>query len=91
MSQILQGRRFDPPGTAYLMITCQSGSERCIIDELQTIRGVKEIEGTIGAYDIIAKIESETTGLLSETIVKIRKIPEIRTTTTVVCEPTLSC
>jgi nitrate reductase NapAB chaperone NapD len=91
MSQTLKERRFDLPGTAYLMITCQSGSDRFIMDELKTIHGVKEIEGTVGAYDIVVKIESETTRSLSDTIVKIRKIPEIRTTTTVVCEPTSFC
>ncbi len=69
-----------------MMITCQNGSERYIMDELQTIQGVKEVEGTVGPYDIVAKLESPAVGSLRDAICKIRKIPEIRATTTVVCE-----
>ena len=91
MSQTLEAARFDPPGPAYVMITCQDGSEICIMDELQTIPDVREVQGTIGSYDIVAKIVSRTVGSLRETIGKIRKIPEIRATTTVVCESSSFC
>ena len=86
MSQALQNGKFDPPGPAYILITCQADSEVYIIDELQTIPDVKEVEGTIGPYDIVARIESQSTGSLRDVISRIRKIPEIRATTTVVCE-----
>lgn len=45
--------------------------------------GLKEAHGTFGAYDILAKIESDTIEKLRETITwKIRKIEKIRSTLT---------
>ena len=50
---------------------------------LKAISGVKEVHGTFGAYDILAKIESPTVEALREIITwKIRKIEKIRSTLT---------
>ncbi len=88
MSQTLEKLRLDFSSTAYIMITCQSGSEGIIIDELKSIEGIKEVLGTVGSYDILAKIELPTIESLRDIIEsKIRKIPEIRATTTIVCGP----
>jgi len=60
--------------TAYVLINCELGSEEAIIQQLK---------GTFGAYDILAKIESDTVEKLRETITwKIRKIEKIRSTLT---------
>jgi len=68
---------------AYVLINCELGSEEAIITELKGIDGVKEVHGTFGAYDILAKIESDQVEKLRETITwKIRKIPKIRSTLT---------
>ena len=51
--------------------------------EFSTIEGVVEVHGTFGAYDILAKVESSQVEALRETITwKIRKIPKIRSTLT---------
>jgi len=69
--------------TAYVLINSELGSEEQIIDELKHISDVKEIHGTFGAYDILAKVESDTVEKLRETITEeIRKIPRIRSTLT---------
>lgn len=69
--------------TAYVLINCELGSEEAIIQQLKGLDGVKEVHGTFGAYDILAKIESETVERLRETITwKIRKIEKIRSTLT---------
>ena len=69
--------------TAYVLINCELGSEESIIQELKNLDGVIEVHGTIGAYDILAKIESPTVDVLRETITwKIRKIDQIRSTLT---------
>ena len=69
------------------MITCESGCEGSIRDELKSIEGVKEVQTTFGAYDILVKIELPTIESLRDVIIyKIRKISEIRATTTIVCE-----
>ena len=67
--------------TAYVLINCELGSEESIIHALKGLDGVKEVHGTFGAYDILAKIESDTVEKLRETITwKIRKIEKIRST-----------
>ena len=43
--------------TAYVLINCDLGSEEDVIDALKEIEHVKEIHGTFGAYDIIAKVD----------------------------------
>ena len=69
--------------TAYVLINCELGSEEAIIGQLKGLEGVKEVHGTFGAYDILAKIESDTVEKLRETITwKIRKIEKIRSTLT---------
>ncbi len=69
--------------TAYVLINCELGSEQQIIEELKHISAVKEIHGTFGAYDILAKVESDTVEKLRETIVwKIRKINKVKSTLT---------
>ena len=67
--------------TAYVLINCELGSEEAVIAELKSIEDVKEVHGTFGAYDILAKVESGLVETLRETITwKIRKIPKIRST-----------
>ncbi len=69
--------------TAYFLINFELGSEEGIIQQLKGLDGVKEVHGTFGAYDILAKIESDTVEKLRETITwKIRKIEKIRSTLT---------
>ncbi len=69
--------------SAYVLINCDIGSEEDVISHLKTIDGVKEVHGTFGAYDIIAKIESDDKETLRDTITwKIRKIERFRSTLT---------
>ena len=69
--------------TAYVLINCELGSEESIIRQLKNIETVKEVHGTFGAYDILAKIESFNVETLRESITwKIRKIERIRSTLT---------
>ncbi len=67
--------------TAYVLITCDLGSEAEIIDELKQLTNVKEAHGVLGAYDILAKVESANVKNLRETITwKIRKLNRVRST-----------
>jgi len=69
--------------TAYVLVNCKLGSEEGIIDSLKHMESVKEVHGTFGAYDIIAKIENSDRDKLRETITwKIRKIDDVRSTLT---------
>jgi len=69
--------------TAYVLINCDLGYEEQIIEELKHISDVKEIHGTFGAYDILAKVESANVENLRDTITwKIRKLDKVRSTLT---------
>ena len=68
---------------AYVLITCELGSEENVIDDLKHIESVKEVQGTFGAYDIFAKLESgEKETLRNNAMWNIRNIKKIRSTLT---------
>ncbi len=68
---------------AYVLMGCKLGSEKSIISELKSIENVKEVHGTLGLYDIIAKLESDSADAITQTITeKIRKIDNIGSTMT---------
>ncbi len=68
---------------AFVLINCELGSEESVITQLKSLEGVTEVHGTFGAYDILAKIESDRVESLRELITwKIRKIENIRSTLT---------
>ena len=76
----------NPPISAYVLITCDLGYEEMVIDELKHFDDVKEIHGVYGAYDIMAKVESQNHDSLRETITwHIRKLNRVRSTLTLSC------
>ena len=73
---------------AYVMINCKDGSESYVTEQLKALDGVSEVTSTIGPYDIIVRLEVQSTETLREVIMsKIRQISEVRATTTIVCGP----
>ena len=54
--------------TAYVLINCELGKEKIILDSLKHLEFVKEVHGTFGAYDIIAKMQNSDRDNLRETI-----------------------
>jgi DNA-binding Lrp family transcriptional regulator len=68
---------------AYVLINCDLGSEESVIEELKHVDTVKEVHGTFGAYDIVAKVSSDKSETLRESITwQIRKINNVRSTLT---------
>ena len=89
MQRIHEEIRIDKPHQAYVMINCEDGTLESVREELKLIEYVKEVTPTFGAYDIVTKIASPTVESLREIIaLRIRRIPEVRTTTTIICMPT---
>ena len=73
---------------AYVMINCEDDSESHIIEHLKALDGVREVTSTVGPYDIIIRLEVLSTEILKEVITsRIRKISQVRSTTTIVCGP----
>jgi DNA-binding Lrp family transcriptional regulator len=76
---------------AYIMINCEDGAQEYVMEELKSIKCVKEMSTTIGPYDVVTKIAVPSIDALRETIaLKIRRIQKIRTTTTIICEQSKS-
>ncbi len=70
---------------AYVLISGKLGLEKELVSKLKTIENVKEVHGTFGAYDIIAEVSTENAEKLREEITwKIRKLPSIRSTLTLI-------
>ena len=69
---------------AYVLITCDLGYEKEIINQLKKINEVKETHGTFGAYDIVAEIESKPESLAQTITNQIRKLSHIRSTNTLI-------
>ena len=66
---------------AFVLVNCDLGSEEDVIEELKHIESVKEVCGTFGAYDMVAKIENFDREKVRDTITwNIRKIPHVRST-----------
>ncbi len=69
--------------TAYVLMNCVMGSERNILSSLNAIDGVVESHGTLGLYDIVAKVESDSEKGIQDIVTDtIRKMPEIHSTMT---------
>ncbi len=70
---------------AYVLINCDLGCEKAIINELKLLDNVKEAQGVFGAYDILAKVESDSVEHLRDVITwKIRKLNRVRSTLTLI-------
>jgi DNA-binding Lrp family transcriptional regulator len=68
---------------AFVAIHCETGKENPIIRKLMEIKGVSEVTGTLGLYDIIIKVEALDSVTLEKIITKeVRKIPNVLTTMT---------
>ena len=69
--------------TAYVLINCELGKEEAILKSLKDMESVKEVQGTFGAYDIIAKVENSDRDKIRETITTdIRRLQHVRSTLT---------
>ena len=69
---------------AFITIHCSKSDESKVMKQLQGIPEVIEADMLIGNYEIICKISAPTYNDISDTVSKkIRKIPEIKSTTTV--------
>lgn len=73
--------------SAYLLISCNIGKLDEVIKHLEHLKDIKEIQGTFGPYDIIAKVESISRQHLQKFIVQqIRTLMGIRSALTLECK-----
>ncbi len=70
---------------AIVLINTDIGTEEEVLQTLANINGVTEAYIVYGVYDIVAKVKADTTEALKEIISsKIRKIPKVRSTLTMI-------
>jgi DNA-binding Lrp family transcriptional regulator len=68
---------------AFVAIHCETGKENPVIRKLMETKGISEVTGTLGLYDIIIKVEASDSITLEKIITKeVRKIPHVLTTMT---------
>jgi len=71
--------------SAFILVNTVVGSEATVHDLLKEIPEVKKTDKVYGVYDIIALIEADTLQGLRELLsYRIRRIPEIKSTTTMI-------
>ncbi len=70
---------------AYVMLNCDLGAEEEIVEKLKTLENVLHISETMGAHDMLVKLEAENFEKVREVITwNIKNIPKVRTTVTLV-------
>ena len=69
--------------TAYVLLNCVLGSEEKVLEQLKQIESIKEVSGTFGLYDILAKLQAPNIEDLRNGITQqIRNIDKVTGTLT---------
>jgi len=69
---------------AYILILAKSGREFEIIESLKEFKQVKEARTTLGSWDIIASVESESMEALYVLVERIRAFRNVERTSTLI-------
>lgn len=71
--------------SAIILVQTEIGAESKVLDDLMKIPEVREAYIVYGTYDVVVKIETDTLEKIREIVTnKIRKLPDIRTTVTMI-------
>lgn len=68
----------------YVMIVTEVGKEHEVVEEILKIEGVIEAQTVYGEFDIMCKAECNDLKTLDSTITKVRKIPRVIRTMTLI-------
>jgi len=70
---------------AFVLINADLGAENDLISELRKIPSITEVHQVYGVYDLVAKVEADTTEKVKETITwHIRRLEKVRSTLTLI-------
>jgi len=70
---------------AIVLVNTDIGSEEEVLNKISTIEGVTEVYVVYGVYDLVVKVSASTTEELKDIISsKIRKLPNVRSTLTMI-------
>ena len=66
----------------FILLNCDLGAEEYIVEELKHMSDVKNAYLTFGAYDVIAKIETQDQDSFEKAVASIRKLSRVVSTMT---------
>ncbi len=70
---------------AFVLINADLGAENDVTSELKKLANVSEVHQVYGVYDLVAKVEADTTEKVKETITwHIRRLAKVRSTLTLI-------
>lgn len=70
---------------AIVLVNTDIGSEEEVLNKISNIEGVTEVYIVYGVYDLVVKVSASTTEELKDIISsKIRKLPNVRSTLTMI-------
>ncbi len=70
---------------AFVAVHCEMGKEGQVIRKLMEIKGISEVTGVLGLYDVIVKVEALDSATLEQIITKqVRKVRHVLTTMTLI-------
>ncbi len=67
---------------AYVLINCDLGSEDSVIKHLKKLKGVSEVKGVFGVYDVIARVNAETESDIKKVVGDVRSTEGIKSSLT---------
>lgn len=75
---------------AYVLAKIEAGKDREVFDEVKKLEEVKRASATYGIYDLLMEIEFKNIEDLDEFVFdKLRKMPGVKETVTVIASKTL--
>jgi len=76
---------------AYVLARVEAGKDREALKSIKPISGVKKARATYGTYDMVDEVSFNAIEELDEFVFdRLRKIPPVKETVTVVCSDTMS-
>jgi len=71
----------------YVLIVVEIGKEHSVTKEIQKLPGVTETLVVYGEFDVVCRLEIKDLRVLDETVTRIRRIPSIIRTATLISSP----
>jgi DNA-binding Lrp family transcriptional regulator len=69
-----------------VLITTATGKEHSVLEQLRTIPGLSEVHQLFGQFDYIVRMETKDYDVLCDEVIgKIRTIPGVTSTRTLIC------
>ena len=70
---------------AYVMLNCDLGAEEVVLEKIKDMDNVTHVSETMGAHDMVIKIEAENFEKVREIVSwNIKSLPKVRSTVTLV-------